>query len=120
MKQNFLGKKLSRKIAPSLAAALLLVPAYGFAADTYVSGQITSLNAHGTDPAIRLTGNAVPTKCDGGSYGWLSFAGTAEERQRVYATALALALSNKAVTVYTNGDGTQCRINNIQIISGLN
>uniref|UniRef100_UPI0040475D67 hypothetical protein n=1 Tax=Rheinheimera sp. TaxID=1869214 RepID=UPI0040475D67 len=107
----------------SLIAVLcsLCVSQACIAADTYVSGQITSLMAHGTDPAIRLSnGNAVPTKCDGGNYGWLYFEGTAEERQRIYATALALALSNKAVDVYTNGDGAQCRINNIQIILGLN
>lgn len=104
-------------------SALLLLGALSFpifAGDTYVSGQITSLLAHGTDPAIRITGNVAPTKCNGGDYGWLYFAGTPEERHRVYATALALSLTNKAVTVYTNGDGSTCRITNIQIISGLN
>jgi hypothetical protein len=102
---------------------LLLLGAVLFpclASDTYVSGQITSLLAHGTDPAIRIQGNIAPTKCDGGAYGWIYFAGTPEERHRVYATALALSLVGKPVTVYTNGDGSTCRINNIQIISGLN
>lgn len=90
------------------------------AADYYASGKITSLLAHGTDPAIRITGNISPDKCDGGAYGWLKFQGTAEERHRIYSTALALAVVGKTVTVYTNSDGAQCRINNIQLISGLN
>ena len=103
--------------------ALILLSALSFpsfAAETYVSGQITSLLAHGTDPAIRITGNVAPTKCNGGAYGWLYFAGTPEDRHRVYATAFALSLTNKAVTVYTNGDGGTCRITNIQVTSGLN
>lgn len=100
--------------------SMLLFSANMHAAEDYVSGQITSLLAHGTDPAIRIQGNQVPTLCNGGTYAWLHFAGTPEERQRIYATALALALSNKAVTVYTNTDGQQCRISSIQIISGLN
>ena len=64
------------------SSALLLAGALSFpsfAADTYVSGQITSLLAHGTDPAIRITGNVAPTKCNGGAYGWLYFAGTPEQ-----------------------------------------
>lgn len=89
-------------------------------ADTYASGQVTSLMAHGTNPAIRLTGNVSPVRCDAGTHGWLYFEGTPEERHRIYSTALALSLTSKVVTVYTNGDGTQCRINNIQIASGLN
>lgn len=108
-------KKIALFFCSLLAAAENV---YG--ADYYVGGQITSLKAHGTDPAIRLSGNVVPAKCDGGTYGWMYFAGTPEERHRIYATALALSLTNKAVTVYTNSDGTTCRINNIQIISGLN
>ncbi len=51
---------------------------------------------------------------DGGTYGWIYFQGTEEQRNRVYASALAL--SGKAVTVYTNADGTTCRINNIQAL----
>lgn len=84
----------------SLIAVLcsLCVSQACIAADTYVSGQITSLMAHGTDPAIRLSnGNAVPTKCDGGYYGWLYFQRSAEKRQRVY--AIALALSNKVAVI---------------------
>lgn len=103
-----------------LAAIVMLVVTPLYAGDTYVSGQITSLLAHGTDPAIRITGNVAPTKCDGGAYGWIYFAGTPEERHRVYATALALSLTSKDVTVYTNGDGQICRIHNIQVTSGLN
>ncbi len=83
----------------------------------YLSGKITSLLASGTDPGIRLSGNGSPDNCDGGKYGWLRFQGTAEERNRIYASALAFSLSKKRVTVYTNRDGTQCRINNIQVTS---
>ena len=103
-----------------LFSLLLAATTQVYAADYYVSGQVTSLKAHGTNPAIRLSGNVVPAKCDGGTHGWLFFAGTPEERHRIYATALALSLTNKYVTVYTNADGTTCRINNIQITSGLN
>jgi len=99
---------------------ILFFSASVLSADNHVTGQITSLKANGTDPAIRIEGNQVPLKCNGGNYGWLYFEGTPEERQRIYATALALALTNKSVTVYTNHDNTICRINNIQIISGLN
>jgi len=84
------------------------------------SGKITSLLASATDPAIRLTGNISPDNCDGGVYGWLYFIGSAEERNIVYSSALALSLSGKTVTVYTNNDGKQCRITNIQVTSGLN
>lgn len=97
-----------------------LVSANAISATYPVSGQITSLLASGTDPAIRLTNNVSPALCDGGNYGWLYFQGTAEEKQRVYASALALSLSGKAVTVYTNNDGQRCEINNIQVTSGLN
>ena len=86
----------------------------------YVSGKITSLRASASDPAIRVSDGMVPDSCDGGAYGWLYFQGTPEERNRVYASALALSLAGKVVTVYTNNDGTTCRINNIQVTSGLN
>lgn len=91
-----------------------------FAVNNFASGKVTSLLASGTDPAIRLTGNVSPELCDGGTYGWLYFKGSAEERSRVYATALAMSLAGKMVTVYTNTDGTTCRISNIQVTSGLN
>lgn len=86
----------------------------------YSGGKITSLLASANDPAIRLTGNISPDNCNGGAYGWLLFSGTPEERNRVYASALALSLSGKSVTVYTNSDGQRCRISNIQVTSGLN
>lgn len=76
--------------------------------------------AHGNNPAIRLTGNISPILCDGGNYGWLYFKGTAEEQSRIFASAMALSLSGKTVTVYTNSDGGTCRISNIQVTSGLN
>jgi TRAP-type mannitol/chloroaromatic compound transport system substrate-binding protein len=63
----------------------------------------TSLLASATDPAIRLTGNISPELCDGGTYGWLYFQGTGEERNRVYSTALALSLTGKNVAIYANG-----------------
>lgn len=87
-----------------------------YAGPYYASGQITSLLSHGTDPAIRLTSNVTPDSCDGGNYGWIYFQGTPEERSRMFATALALSLTGKAVTVYTNSDNQQCRINNIQVV----
>jgi hypothetical protein len=90
------------------------------AGPTWQGGYITSLLASGTDPAIRLTGNVSPDNCSGGTYGWLHFEGTAEERNRIYATALAMSLAGKRVDVYTNGDGSVCRIRNIQVTSGLN
>ena len=90
------------------------------AGPNYSGGKITSLLASANDPAIRLTGNISPDNCDGGTYGWLYFSGTPEERNRVYSSALAFSLSGKSVTVYTNNDGKKCRISNIQVISGLN
>ena len=98
----------------------LFFAAQATAGVTWASGQVTSLLASGTNPAIRLAGNISPDRCSGGTYGWLYFAGTAEEKNRVYATALAMSLSGKTVTVYTNGDDTTCRISTIQITSGLN
>lgn len=86
----------------------------------YSSGKITSLLASANDPAIRLEGNISPDNCNGGTYGWLYFSGTPEERNRVYSSALALSLSGKRVTVYTNNNGEQCRISNIQVTNGLN
>ncbi len=91
-----------------------------FAGATYVGGKVTSLLASGANPAIRLTGNVSPDNCNGGKYGWLYFLGDAQERQWMYSTALAMSLSGKNVTVYTNGDGGTCRISNIQITGGLN
>ena len=99
---------------------LFFVSSTAFSGPSYSSGKITSLLASGTDPAIRLAGNVSPDNCDGGTYGWLYFNGTAEERSRIYASALALSLSGKTVTVYTNTDGTRCRIHNMQVTSGLN
>ncbi|MCS6176802.1 hypothetical protein G7A68_20800 [Shewanella baltica] len=87
---------------------------------TWQGGLITSLLASGTDPAIRLTGNVFPDNCRGGTYGLFHFEGTAEERNRIYATALAMSLAGKRVDVYANGDGGMCRIKNIQVTSGLN
>lgn len=106
-----------RKILLSLIA---IAPISVYAGPHYVSGKVTSLLAHGQAPSIRLTGNVSPDNCDGGAYGWLGFQGTAEEQSRVYATAMAMALSGKTVTVYTNSDGGPCKINNIQITGGLN
>ena len=91
-----------------------------YAGPSYVSGKVTSLLASGTNPAIRLTGNISPELCNAGTYGWLYFSGTAEEKNRVYGTALAMSLAGKTVTVYTNNDGGTCQINNIQVTSGLN
>jgi hypothetical protein len=97
-----------------------ILPTTTLAGSSWASGKITSLLASGTNPAIRLEGNISPDLCSGGTYGWLYFQGTPEERQRIYASALAFSLAGKRVTVYTNNDGTTCRINNIQITSGLN
>lgn len=99
---------------------LMLVSDSLVAGPYYSSGKITSLLASPNDPAIRLSGNISPDKCNGGTYGWLYFKGTPEERHRVYSSALALSLSGKSVTVYTNSDGSKCRITNIQVTSGLN
>lgn len=96
----------------------IIVSGTAIAGPNYVSGKITSLLASATGPAIRLTGNISPDQCDGGTYVWLYFQGTAEERNRVYSSALAL--SGQVVSVYTNKDGARCRINNIQVTSGLN
>ena len=97
---------------------LLLLSANAFAVNPgpyYASGKIVSLMASGTDPALRLTGNISPDLCNGGNHGWLYFKGSAEERNRTYASALALSLTGKAVAVYTNSDGEKCRIDNIQV-----
>jgi len=102
-----------------LFSLTILVSNISFAGPHYINGKVTSLLASGTDPAIRLTGNVSPDLCDGGTYGWLYFQGTPEERNRIYATALALSVTGKNVTVYTNSDDKQCRINNIQAL-GLN
>lgn len=107
-----------KRIVTGIGVALTASGA--FAGPNWAAGQVTSLQAHPTDPGIRLTGNVSPDLCDGGTYGWLYFYGTAEERHRVYATALAMALAGKEVTVYTNTNGATCRISNIQVTSGLN
>lgn len=99
---------------------ILSYPFMTCAADHYVSGKITSLLGSGIDPAIRLTGNKTPDACNGGRYGWLHFQGSTQEKQWIYATALAMSLAGKSVTVYTNNDGDNCRISNIQVTSGLN
>lgn len=91
-----------------------------FAGDNYVGGKITSLMGSASDPAIRIDANIVPAKCNGGDYGWLYFSGTAQEKQWLYSTALAMAIAGKPVTVYTNSDNETCRISNIQVMSGLN
>lgn len=104
----------------ALLISVLLASTSASAGAYFVSGKITSLLASATDPAIRITGNASPDDCNGGNYGWLYFQGTAEEQQRVYATALALSLSGHTATVYTNNDGESCRITSIQVTSGLN
>ncbi|MBL1278198.1 MAG: hypothetical protein COB30_019150 [Ectothiorhodospiraceae bacterium] len=90
------------------------------AGEYFVSGKITSLLASAKNPAIRIAGNISPSGCNGGTYGWLYFVGTAEERNRVYASALALSLAGKTVTAYTNSDGGVCQITNIQVTNGLN
>jgi len=87
---------------------------------SWTTGKITSLMGSGTNPAIRLTNNVSPSNCNGGNYGWLYFRGSAQEKQWIYSTALAMSLSGKTVTVYTNSDGGTCKIHNIQITSGLN
>jgi hypothetical protein len=107
-------------IFPKLILPLsILASVLSHAGPHWASGKITSLSANGNNPAIRLTGNVSPDKCDGGGYGWLYFFGTAEERQRVYATALALSMTGQTISVYTNNDGTTCRITTIEVL-GLN
>ena len=103
-----------------LGMILAIISSASVAGPSYVSGKITSLLAHGTDPAIRIAANISPDNCNGGVYGWIYFQGTPEERNRVYGSALALSLAGKTVTIYTNSDGGTCRINNIQVTSGLN
>jgi hypothetical protein len=109
-----------RIISVFIGVFLLFLSSLLAAGPHYSGGKITSLLASATDPAIRLEGNISPDKCDGGTYGWLYFAGTPEERNRLYSSALALSLSGKRVAVYTNSDEQRCRINMIQVTSGLN
>lgn len=108
------------KTTKLLLPLLAVLPLSVYAGPFYVTGKVTSLLAQGQSPAIRLTENVSPDQCDGGKYGWLGFQGTAEEQSRVYATAMAMALNGKTITVYTNSDGGPCKISNIQITSGLN
>ncbi len=98
----------------------MLLPAISIAGPNYATGKVTSLYASGTDPGIRITGNASPSQCDGGTYGWLFFSGTEQQKQWMYSTALAMSLSGKTLTVYTNNNGERCRIYNIQVTGGLN
>ncbi len=112
-------KQMKILIAVSILLSVLISGSVQ-AGPHYVSGKVTSLSAHGTNPAIRLEGNVSPDDCDGGTYGWLYFKGTADEKMRIYSTALAMSLAGKRITVYTNKDGTTCVIYNIQITSGLN
>ena len=107
-------------MARKIALLILLAPSFAFAADGHVSGKIISLLGSANDPAIRIENLAVPAKCDGGAHGWLYFSGTAQERQWVYSTAMAMAVTGNTVTVYTNTDYGRCRIHNIQVTSGLN
>ncbi|MCH2160083.1 MAG: hypothetical protein MK096_15040 [Oleiphilaceae bacterium] len=100
-----------------LALVMLLTSPFAISGSGHASGKITSLKASATAPAIRLTGNISPDLCDGGTYGWLYFRGTAQEQQWIYATALALSLSGVSVTVYTNTDGGRCKIYDIQATS---
>lgn len=102
-----------------LVLFLTFAPSFLWAADHYVGGRITSLMGSAAEPAIRIDGKKVPDKCDGGIYGWLYFSGSQQEKQWLYSTALAMAVTDKVVTVYTNADGGTCRINNIQVTSGL-
>lgn len=111
--------KLSQLLV-SLGILLTSLPFTVFAAEQHVSGQITSLMGSAIDPAIRIDGTEAPTGCDGGTYGWIYFSGTAQEKQWLYSTAMAMSLTSNRVTVYTNSDGAKCRISNIQITSGLN
>ncbi len=108
------------KITLALLGSALFISNATYAGSTWSSGKITSLLASATNPAIRITGNISPDDCNGGNYGWLYFQGTPEEKNRIYASALAFSLAGKTVTVYTNGDGSTCQINNIQVTSGLN
>lgn len=109
-----------KKLATIIVIIGILFAESANAGPSHASGKVTSLKAHGTNPAIRLEGNVSPDLCDGGTYGWLYFKGTAEEKMRVYSTALAMSLAGKRITVYTNSDGGKCEISNIQITSGLN
>ena len=116
----FIGKNEMKKLAAISVIIVILFAGPANAGASYVSGKVTSLLAHGTNPAIRLEGNVSPDRCDGGAYGWLYFRGTAEEQMRIYSTALAMSLAGKRVTVYTNADDGICKIVNIQVTSGLN
>lgn len=110
---------MRRKALPILLVFLML-PIKAISGPHWVSGKITSLMGSANDPAIIIENGQVPTGCDGGTYKWLYFAGTAQEKQWIYSTALAMALTKKNISVYTNNDGNTCRIHNIQITSGLN
>ena len=91
-----------------------------YSQEFYVTGKVTALLGSAADPAIMVGSSEVPSLCDGGNYGWLYFSGSAQDRQWVYSTAMAMAVTGNTVVVYTNTDGKQCRISNIQITSGLN
>lgn len=91
-----------------------------YSAEHYATGKVTALLGSAEDPAIMVGSSDVPSLCDGGDYGWLYFSGTPQDRQWIYATAMAMAVTGKTVVVYTNTDGEKCRIGNIQVTSGLN
>lgn len=111
-------RRLRMYLRKILLLLVFIIPTSVLAGPNFVSGKVTSLLAHGLAPSIRLTGNVSPDNCDGGVYGWLGFQGLPEEQARVYSTALAMAITSKTVTVYTNTDGGPCKIGNIQITNG--
>jgi len=104
-----------------VASLLISGSTYVYSEEFYVVGKVTALLAERFDPAIQIGESLAPDGCDGGTWGWLYFAGeTGEERQWVYSTAMTMAITGKSVVAYTNTDGEKCRITNIQITSGLN
>lgn len=65
----------TRKITFIVLTMLAFFGTEVYAGPHYASGQITSLQASATEPAIRLANNVTPDDCDGGTYGWLNFEG---------------------------------------------
>lgn len=102
-----------------LIAILLALATFSIIAGPhYAGGKIKSASGS-LDPHIMLEGSVTPTNCDGGSYGWMKFEGSnSTEKHQIYATALTAAISGKNVTVYTNSDGTTCKIRVIEV--GIN
>lgn len=74
--KNKVSRVIEMKQFVSLLSLLLVASNQFYAANYSVGGQIASLKAHGTDPAIRLSVNIVPAKCEGGTSGLMYFAGT--------------------------------------------